>query len=43
MTDEAAGWASNAAAQLRVMVAPAGAAINGRPNDEALFDTPFER
>jgi hypothetical protein len=34
--------ASKAAAQLRVLVAQAGAVINGRPNDQALFDTLFE-
>ncbi len=40
---ETADEASKAAAQLRVMVAQAGAVINGRPNYQVLFDTLFER
>src|SRR5258708_980380 len=35
--------ASKAAAQLRALVAQAGAVINGRPNYQILFDTLFER
>ena len=35
--------AAKAAAQLRVLVAQAGAVINGRPNYQVLFDTLFER
>ena len=39
----APGEASKAAAQLRPLVAEAGAVINGRPNYQVLFDTLFER
>jgi hypothetical protein len=35
--------AAEAAAQLRTLVAQAGAVINGRPNYQVLFDTLFER
>jgi hypothetical protein len=40
---ETAEGASRAAAQLRDLVAKAGAVINGRPNYQVLFDTLFER
>jgi hypothetical protein len=40
---ETTGEASKAAAQLRPLVAQAGAVINGRPNYQVLFDTLFER
>ena len=35
--------ASKAAEQLRALVAQAGAVINGRPDNEVLVDTLFER
>jgi hypothetical protein len=40
---ETSEGASKAAAQLRALVAQAGAVINGRPNYQVLFDTLFER
>jgi hypothetical protein len=39
---ETAEEAAKVAAQLRLLVAEAGAVINGRPNYQALFDTLFE-